>query len=77
MSLKAEKKSGHTCKVPGCIRAAVAVGLCGACYQWEIKWAKRTPAQRDARQEQLSVWQRRFDRLTVSNNKRRHLRVVK
>lgn len=53
------------CAVEGCHREAVLVDLCKPCYQSEFKWARRKPADRNYRRQQLDVFQARMARLSL------------
>ena len=57
------KNAGFECEVPGCTNEAVAAGLCANCYQVELYWGKKTPAQRRARMKQLELWESRMERM--------------
>lgn len=60
------------CAIPHCGKPAVVADLCRLCYSSEVRWSKRTPAERAARQRQLSKFQARMVRIRAP-----HLRSVK
>jgi hypothetical protein len=45
--------------VDGCENLALIHGLCGACYQSEIYWSKKKPAERAERRKHLTKLQSR------------------
>lgn len=60
------------CAVAFCGRPAVVADVCMLCYQAEVRWAKRTPAERADRARQLKKFQARMLRIRAP-----HLRRVK
>lgn len=60
------------CAVEHCGRPAIVADLCGLCYQAEVRWSKRTPAERARRVRQLNKFKARMARIRAP-----HLRSVK
>ena len=64
MARRNARNLGFECIVEGCEEEAVCAEMCSACYQYERKWAARTPAERMARRKTIAKWDARLERLS-------------
>ena len=61
--VKRKVRTKSECETPSCTDEVYAAGKCANCYSAEVRWAKRTVADRRKRRNKLRIWTERMEAL--------------